>query len=416
MIVKRSLYTYSLLLPGYALNFILLAKTADILDTQHFGVLYSFISFINICTIPVSFICVLSQDHFSKAIYRRNLIDKFSMFQTYLERIGALNFVLFFSFLFIFVALKSFFADLSLIWILGVLSVVMSFTIEISKTLLLSYGHFFWYSLITPIWLLLRFSFTLVFVSFVPKAISGAVGILLAPILLIFFIFYRFGSVNFLAIRSLNFTKELSLKIPTLFGDKLDAVVLTTVFGIFCYLDLIVIFIYFDLEFLGIYAQSAALPKMLPMVMYSFSALLVDSLIKSTDLKPKLLLLITVISVFALATIALLEIKQSIFEHTCFGDIAFTDCVNDIFFFSWYASSCLCISRLFINYMIVLEATRQLIAPTIIVMLFFILLPLISQSDQSIACIYMLSSFALASIFGIISFFELIRFKRNPNF
>ena len=212
--LQRSFFLYLPLLPSLFLNLVLLIYASRYLDQNHFGIFYSIISLINICTIPITFIASIAQNNFSFTV-NRSESENLKIHKSILEQIFV---IYFFSALVLNVCLfltDILFFDISIVWMITINAVGTSWDIEVTKSLYLASGKFWTCSLVTPVWLLLRFTTVALFLMASPKAINGGLGILFATFPILFYFFhdvFTFKVFNQITIRKfIQIYKKLSI-------------------------------------------------------------------------------------------------------------------------------------------------------------------------------------------------------------
>ena len=229
--------------------------------------------------------------------------------------------------------------------------------------------NFFYYATLTPMWVFSRFILCLAAIFFIPKAIAGAVGILISPLpILVFLIFYSPAPNPKIFIR-LSELKELYSVLSCFFKKNWWPIILHTGFSAICYLDVILVYFFYTKKDLGLYSASVLIPKILPIFILSFNSLIISSWNRSSDTRRNhgLFFIASLLIIIGLSIpLALIRV---VWPDTCFGGSILTDCQSDIFLFSWIASTLLCIIRLSYAYSVVDSSSQKQTLPCFVALI-----------------------------------------------
>ena len=143
MFIRRNIITHGFLVPGYVLNVSLLIILAESLNREHFGILYAFMSLINIWSIPASIITVICLNTLIQKFKILGSNNRFEFLHSQvLHSIKiAFNAMLFVTAFCVFTNLIG--VKISTLWIIGINSIILLFLMEFLKALFLGADKFF---------------------------------------------------------------------------------------------------------------------------------------------------------------------------------------------------------------------------------------------------------------------------------
>ncbi len=391
IILFKNLKVYSLLVPGYLLNIGLLLISSTTLRDGHFGAFYGFVSIINICTIPISFITSVAQNSFASFLSQKSQAQINTTRRDTLQGINILCILALAIYAIVSFGAYRLLPNIQMLWLTAFVSVFLIFMIELLKCFFLVTDQFNTFSLITPAWLFLRFVFVVSIIFVVPTASCAAVGVMVAPAPIFIFlaIKYSSGYISFLKIKRLISLGVIFLKPSRRFVNNF---LLLLCFAVFAYLDIIFIYLTYDILALEAFSHSALLPKTLLLLIGPLTSVVIDANHKD-QLRNVRTLELTALAFVLLGTLcAPIVIQQFNPGNNCFYGLFLMHCEPNLFFISWASCLTLCISRVCLSLSLVTKKRQHFVFPLFFLMISFLFIERSSFFDSSVAIPFLLVS------------------------